>query len=256
MMRLIALLAVFVAGWTLPVAVSAQQAPGFTPQPSAFTAQQREEMQQIIREYLLDHPEAVLDALTTMQKREQQVQQDQQKLTVANSKGQLFAAPEDGSLGNPKAKTVIVEFVDYRCPYCKGISANLRKLVEEDKELRIVLKELPILGPDSIYAAKASLAARDHAKFAEFHSAMIAAHGPLNETTVGKIAASFGIDFAKLKKQMDAPETQAVIDRNLALARSLGISGTPAFVIGSSVYPGAMENDILKRLIRTARAQG
>lgn len=256
MYRPIALLAVFIAGLALPAAALAQQAPAARPQPPAFTAEQREEMQQIIREYLLEHPEAVLEALTTLQKREQQAQQDKQKFTVASSKSQLFASPEDGTIGNPKARTVIVEFFDYRCPYCKGIAANLRKLVDEDKDLRIVLKELPILGPDSIYAARASLAARDHPKFADFHTAMISAPGPLNEANVGKIAASFGIDFAKLKKQMESPEIQAVIDRNLALARSLGITGTPAFVIGSSVYPGAMENDILKRLIRTARAQG
>ena len=88
---------------------------------------------------------------------------------------------------------MIVEFFDYRCPYCKSIVANLKKLVDEDKDLRIVLKELPILGPDSTYAAKVSLAARDQPRFVDFHTALISAPGPLNEANVSKIAAAFGI---------------------------------------------------------------
>ena len=249
MKRILVLLAVLLAGTALPAVPRAQDAPAFSPQ-------QREQVKDVIREFLLEHPEVVLDAINMLQKREQQATQDQQRFTIASSRAQLYAATEDASLGNPKARTVIVEFFDYRCPYCKSIAANLRKLVEEDKDLRIVLKEFPILGPDSIYAAKASLAASDQPRFADFHVALISAPGPLNEAAVGKIAAAFGIDFAKLKTRMEAPEIEAVISRNIALARSLGISGTPAFVIGTTVYSGAMENDLLKRLVRQARAAG
>jgi protein-disulfide isomerase len=249
MTRVIALLAVVLAGVTLFIALPAPDAPDLAPR-------QREQMQEIVREYLREHPEAVVDALLTMQQREQQAQEDRRKLTLATSQVELYAAPEDASLGNPKARTLIVEFYDYRCTYCRGIAANVRKLVEEDKDLRIVLKELPILGPESIYAARASLAASGHARFAEFHSALMAALGPLNDASVSRIAGAVGIDFAALKKRMETPEVQAAIDRNLALARSLGINGTPAFVIGASVYPGALENEIIKRLVSQLRAAG
>ena len=147
----------------------------------------------------------------------------------------------------------IVEFFDYRCPYCKQVVGALTQLLNDDRKLRLVFKEFPILGPDSVVAARAALAAHVQGKYHAMHEALMRARGTLDETTVLKIATSVGLDATRLQSDMNKPEIAASLDRNHRLARDLAINGTPAFVIGNHVVPGAVDLETLKKLVAEAR---
>jgi protein-disulfide isomerase len=134
----------------------------------------------------------------------------------------------------------LVEFFDYNCGYCKRSMPDVKKLIESDPKLRVVFKEFPILGPGSVFATRASIAAMKQGKFRELHEALFEFPGRKDETSVLEIAKSVGIDADRMAKDMDDPEVSAIIDRNIKLAGELGIAGTPAFVIGTDLMPGAV----------------
>jgi protein-disulfide isomerase len=147
----------------------------------------------------------------------------------------------------------VVEFFDYRCPYCKQVVPSLSQLLKEDGKIRFVYKELPILGPDSIIASRAAIASRKQNKYIEMHNALMRARGTLDEPSVLKIATETGLDARKLKTDMGAPEVDMIIERNRTLARALNLNGTPAFVIGDTTVPGAVDLPTLKSLVAEAR---
>ena len=142
---------------------------------------------------------------------------------------------------------------DYRCPYCKQVEPHLEALLKEDPKLRIVYKEFPVLGPESLYAARMALAASKQGKYAAFHDAMMAAKGKISEETILGVARAAGIDLTRAKTDMAAPDIQEIIKRNYALADALDIQGTPAFIVGETIVPGATDLDNLRRLIAEAR---
>jgi len=147
----------------------------------------------------------------------------------------------------------IVEFFDYRCPYCKTMTDALFDIVKADGKVKLVMKDLPVLGPDSVLAARAALAARNQKKYEEFHKAMMHLKGPLNEQTILKTAAEAGLSAEKLKKDMEDQQIDKAINDNLQLAHALGVNGTPAFIVGDQLIPGAMPPAALKQLIDQAR---
>jgi protein-disulfide isomerase len=158
--------------------------------------------------------------------------------------------------GNPKGDVTIVEFFDYRCPYCKQVEPALEALLKEDRQLRIVYKELPILGKDSVYATRAALAARKQAKYDKFHTAMMAAKGQIDEKSILQVATASGLDIERLKSDMTASEIDDIIKRNYDLAQALDIHGTPAFIIGGELVPGAIDIATMKQKIAAARKSG
>ncbi len=220
----------------------------------ALTPAQTEAVQQVIRDYLLENPELVYEALQELQRRQKVAEQERQRLAVVERLPELRDNPEDPSIGNPNAAVTIVEFFDYRCTYCKSIAGNMGRLIDEDSDVRIVFKEFPILGPESVYAARASLAARNHENHFDFHLALMRARGNLTEEVVGAIAGSVGIDFDEIKEEMASPEIDAIIKGNLELAQSLGITSTPSFVIGNRVLSGALNYETMQSLVNSARA--
>lgn len=165
----------------------------------------------------------------------------------------LFNDPASPVAGNPEGDVTIVEFFDYNCPSCRKFAPMLAEFLHDDPELRVIYKEFPVLGPDSMYAARAALAARQQNRYHGFHRALMQASGPLTEEKVLEIALEVGLDTAKLKDDMQDPAITEAIERNLALARDLGIYATPSLVIDGHVLQGAVKRDKLAELIEQVR---
>ena len=169
---------------------------------------------------------------------------------------ELLNDPASPVGGNPDGDVTLVEFFDYQCPYCKTIFPSIQALLAEDRNLRYVFKEIPILGRASVFAARAALAAHRQGKYLEFHAALMLARGKLTETKVMRLAEKVGLDMDRLPRDMADRAIGDIIRRNLELAVALGIDGTPAFIIGDTQIPGAVEIDTLKALIARARQRG
>jgi len=168
-------------------------------------------------------------------------------------KDELQNDPTSPVLGNPTGDVTIVEFFDYRCPYCKAVVPRLEEVIAEDKAVRVVLIEFPILGDDSLFASRAAIASRAQGKYLVFHDAMMAHKGSLDQDKILELAKDSGIDVEKLKADMQAPEVDALIRRHHELAEKLGVNGTPAFVIGQELVPGAVDAETMKAKIKQAR---
>lgn len=231
-----------------PVGPAAQQGDP-SPAPS------REAIEQIVREYLLAHPEVVGEALRALEQQREAAERQRQAEALKLREHDLLRDPAAPVGGNPQGNVTVVEFFDYRCGYCKSVAPTVKQLLRDDRQVRLIYKEFPILGPESILAARAALAARAQGRYAALHDALMAAREPLTRPVILKIAAQAGLDTARLEKDMDSPEIPAAIQRNHELAQALGIQGTPAFVVGSQLAPGAVDLATLKRLVEQARRQ-
>ena len=246
------------AMWLLAVATPLTPAAAqgeITPAPQ-FTPLQQNQIRLIIRDYLLENPDVIYEAIQILQQRQQTGQEERQRLALTDQRELLVNSPDDPTVGDPDADVVVVEFFDYKCPYCKSVWPTLAQLLSEDRGVRLVYKEFPILGQDSVYAARASLAAYRQApeKYKAFHEALMRASATLNEDVVMRIADAVGLDVERLKEGMAAEDIAEIIENNYRLARSLGINGTPGFVIGEKVVPGAINLETLRALVREARA--
>ena len=213
----------------------------------------KEAVEQIVRDYLRQHPEVVVEALTEMERRRREAAQQRSREAIAARRQELVADADAPVAGSPAADVTVVEFFDYQCGYCKRAAPAVKELLRTDPRVRLVYKEFPILGEESRTAARAALAARAQGKYVELHDALMAATAPLTGAEVLRLAGAAGLDVARLEADMKAPAIRAAIDRNLALAQALGINGTPAFVIGGELVPGAAPLDELQRLVEQAR---
>ncbi len=212
-------------------------------------------VEQIVREYLLANPEIIVEAMAVLRERERVAEATESEQSINDHYESLTRSPDDPVAGDPDGDVVIVEFFDYRCPYCKRVVEPLMKAVEDDGNIRLVFKEYPILGPESAFAARAALAANKQGKYTELHVALMSSEGQLTEANVFKIAKSVGLDTDQLRSDMDDPEIERQIAANYALANILGIKGTPAFVIGRELVPGAIDMQRMKRYIAQARGE-
>jgi protein-disulfide isomerase len=213
----------------------------------------RQQVETIIQEYLRAHPEVVVDALREMERRSRQAEAQRAVEAIKANAASLFQDPASPVGGNAKGNVTLVEFFDYQCGYCKRVAGELTKLLAADPEIRFVYKELPILGPASVVASRAALAAVQQGKYAAFHEALMLTDDRLTEEAVMSVAGTVGLDMAKLKADM---QSQAVTDQlaaNAKLAEVLGIRGTPALVTAAELYPGAADLAGLKALIARAR---
>jgi protein-disulfide isomerase len=217
------------------------------------TPAQRQEIEAIIHDYLMHHPDVMMAALRAAEDKLTHDSDAKATLALAQHRREVFDDPATPVAGNPKGDAAIVEFFDYRCPYCKQVQPSIESLLKQDPQLRVVYKEFPILGPASIAAAQAALAAQRQGKYDAFHAAMMAAHGQITDDTVYQVASSVGLDVARLKHDMAAPQIAEQLKANLALADVLDIHGTPAFVIGDRVVPGAVDLGGLKTMVADAR---
>lgn len=218
-----------------------------------FTPDQRKAIEAIIRDYLVKNPEVMLDAIEAAKEKLAKDAHDKAGAALSDRRRDIFEDPASPVAGNPKGDVTLVEFFDYRCPYCKQVEPSLEALLGEDRQLRFVYKEMPVLGPVSTVAARVALAARNQGKYDAFHKAMMNTKGQIDEATVYKVAGSVGLDLDRLKRDMNAPEVEQAIKANLDLADALDIRGTPGFVIGEEIVPGAVDLGTLKQLIADAR---
>ena len=218
-----------------------------------FTPEQEKRIESLVRDYLLEHPEILEEAFTRLQQKRQDEARLQAQVALQQNREQLYRDPTSPVLGNPEGDVTVVEFFDYRCGYCKRAFPRVEQLLEEDGNVRLVLKEFPILGPASVYASRAALAAREQQLYEPFHDALMGWRGDLTREDVLQVAREVGLDVERLQRDMAGPRVSEAIERNMALAEALGVNGTPAFVIGDTLVPGAIEIDALRELVKGAR---
>jgi protein-disulfide isomerase len=212
-------------------------------------------LEQAIHDYILAHPEVIAESLLKFQQQQEDAQKQAHAQAVKDLKPQLVSNSASPVLGNPAGDITVVEFLDYRCPYCKAMHQSIADMIAADGNVRVVVKEFPILGDDSIFAARAALAAGKQGKYAEMHTALMTFKGKLSAHDVENIAVGLALDVTKLKEDMQTPEVNQELQQNYSLAESLGINGTPAFIIGETLIPGAIKLEDLKAHIAKARAE-
>ena len=219
------------------------------------TTPQQQQIESVIHDYLLAHPDVLIAALRAAEDKLDRDNDIKASQAVTQHRQQIYDNPATPVAGNPQASATIVEFFDYRCPYCKQVQPSLEALLKQDPQLRLVYKEFPILGPVSVTAAHAALAAQRQGKYDAFHAAMMAARGNITDDTVYQVAASVGLDIGRLKRDMAAPEISQQLKDNIVLADTLNIHGTPAFVVGDRVVPGAVDLATLKTMVADQHQQ-
>ncbi len=229
--------------------------------PSVFAATdglsntQKKAVESVVRDYLRKNPEVLVEAIRALRDKDVANTERKAKNTLESLRGQIENSPYSPVGGNPNGDVTLVEFFDYRCPYCKKVFPDIMALLKEDKGIRYVFKEFPILGPVSIFASRAALAAwsLDKKKYVAFHKTMMGSRGQLTEGRIFKMAKKNGIDPDQLRKAMNDPAVSAEINRNASMAEALNITGTPAFVIGDAIVPGAVDMKTLRILVSEAR---
>jgi protein-disulfide isomerase len=219
----------------------------------AFNPAQKDEVRKLVREYLSEHPEAVMEAINALQAKDEKAKTDKQVSAIKDRKKDIFEQTDGTVLGNPKGNVTLVEFFDYNCGYCKAMFPALMDVVKADGNVKLVVKEFPILGPPSVTASKAALAARKQTKYNELHLALMSHKGALTDDGVIQIAMDAGLDVAKLQKDMADPAISAILNKNRDLAQDLDIQGTPALIIGETLVPGAIDKARMAELIKIAR---
>lgn len=209
-------------------------------------------LNQAIEQYIRSHPEVIEQSLQALEAKREAEEKTRQKVALGKRQNDLLNDPTSPVSGNPNGDITLVEFFDYRCGFCKRAAGAVTQLQKEDPRVRVVYKDFPILGEASEVAAKAALASRAQGKHQAFHEALLASHADMNKEEILKIAGEVGLDARRLDTDMANPEWQIVIDKNRALARDLGISGTPGFIVGTELAPGALDLKGLKDLIARA----
>lgn len=206
-----------------------------------------------VRGYLMANPFVLREVIQELQAQEQLAASQQQSATLTSLSDELKNDPSSYVAGNPDGDVTIVEFFDYRCGYCKKNFPDLMKTVEDDGNIRLVLKEFPILGEDSVLASQAAIASISQGKYMDFHAALMAVRGGLTKDRILNIASDVGLDIQKLEDEMQGEAVQEVIRKNYAVAQKLGVNGTPAFVIEDTFYPGAATSAQMAEMIVAAR---
>lgn len=220
----------------------------------ALSPEQRAEVLQILRDALRQDPSILRDAMTGLEQAEQAQRAEAQTRAIAAQADALFRDPADPVKGNPQGAVSIVEFFDARCGYCKQLHPAMAQLLQRERDVRVVLKDLPILGPNSVVASRALLAAHRQNQYVPLYDALMRLREEPTEPVLRREAERLRIDWARLRREMDDPLIQARIQRNLDLARALDIQGTPALIIGNALVPGAVDLATLQRL--TAQQRG
>lgn len=219
----------------------------------SFTDAQRAEIVDIIREALRRDPTILREAFSAIQAAEERDRAEAQRNGIVAQRAALFGTAGDPIRGNPRGDVTIVEFFDVRCPYCKRLHGEMAEVLRRDRNLRIIMKDLPILGPQSVVGARALLAAQRQGKYPEFYDALMRLRGEPTDEAIRAEAQRIGLDAARLFRDMQDPAIQRRLDDNIALARTLQIEGTPALVIGDTLIPGALPASQIERLVQAER---
>ena len=210
-----------------------------------------DQVKQLALEAILENPEIIMQAVAILQQREKE-----QAASGANTvRLEVESDPNAPNLGNPEGDVTVVEFFDYNCPYCRSAGQTVQALLAADENVRVIYREWPILGDDSVMAARAALAAREQGKYEAFHWALMNGEGRVTEALIFKVARDLGMDVAQLEADMVSPAVEAHIALSNALAQQLGFTGTPAFIVGDKTAPGMLNLDEIAMLVAEARAK-
>jgi protein-disulfide isomerase len=220
-----------------------------------FSAAQRQEIVDVVREALQQDPSILRDALAAIEAREVGDRNGAQRAAIAAQGDALFRDAADPVKGNPQGTVTIVEFFDARCGYCKQLQPAMDQLLRRQRDVRVVMKDLPILGPNSVLASRALLAAQLQGKYVELYDGLMKLRDEPTDPVIRREAERVGLDWTRLRRDMEDPKVQARIEGNLRLAQALRIEGTPALVIGDTLIPGAVDLATLERLVAEARTQ-
>ena len=222
-----------------------------------FSDTQRGEIEKIIKDYLVTHPEVLEQASAELEKRKQEAEAEHAKTEIASHAQTLFYSPRQVTIGNTKGDVTLVEFFDYNCGYCKRALTDLTTIMKDDPKLRVVLKEFPVLGPGSVEAAQVAVAVRMQdktgKKYLEFHQKLLGGRQAADKARALAVAKDVGMDMTQLQKDMQSAEVKATLEENFKLAEALGLNGTPSYVIGDQVVVGAVGLPTLKKDINGAR---
>ena len=240
-----ALLALALLG--MPPAASAQ----------SFSDAQRGDIETIVKNYLIAHPEVVEEAMAELSKRQAAAETEKHQATIVKNAETIFNSPRGVTLGNKDGDVTFVEFFDYNCGYCKRAMADMLDLMKTDPKLKVVLKEFPVLSEGSTEAAKVAVAVRMQdpggKKYLDFHQKLLGGRGPADKARAMAAAKEAGLDTARIEKDLASPEVRATIEENFKLAEAMGMNGTPSYVIGKQVVIGAVGLDGLREKIGVAR---
>src|SRR5690349_1665944 len=230
-----------------PISASAQ----------SFNDSQRGDIEKIVREYLIAHPEVLEEAMTELSKRQSAAEAAKHEAGVASNAEAIFNSPRNVTLGNKDSDVTFVEFFDYNCGYCKRAMTDMMDLMKADPKLKVVLKEFPVLSQGSVEAAQVAVAVRMQdptgKKYLDFHQKLLGGRGPADKARAIAAAKEAGLDTAKIEKDIASPEVRTTIEENFKLAEAMGMNGTPSYVIGKQIVVGAVGVDSLKEKIAVAR---
>jgi protein-disulfide isomerase len=209
---------------------------------NAFTDDQKKAIGDLVKDYLIKNPEILIDVQSALEAKMEKEQSEKLRSFMSENAKDIYRNPESPVAGDPNGDITVVEFFDYNCGYCKRGLSEVQKLIESDKRVRVVFKELPILSKGSEETAKAAFAAKAQGKYWEFHQAMLTIKGQANEASSLKAAETLGLDMAKFKSDMASPAVEAELEKVKELAKKMGINGTPHFLVGDKSIPGAPED--------------
>jgi protein-disulfide isomerase len=245
---LAAALFAFALGFGLPSAASAQ----------SFSPDQRGEIEKIIREYLMSHPELLQDVIAEMEKKQAVVAEEKSRAAITENREAIFNSPRQVVLGNLQGDVTMVEFFDYNCGYCKRAVSDMMDLIKADPKLRIVLKEFPVLGEGSTHAAQVAVAVRMQdktggKKYLDFHQKLFNSRGQVDKARALAVAKEVGMDMSRLDKDMASEEVKTTLAESFKLAEAMGINGTPSYVVGTDMLMGAVGVDAIREKINKTR---
>ena len=228
-----------------------------------FSSAQKSAIEKIIKDYLVEHPEVLQDAMAALEKKQQLAEAEKAKSAIKDHSDAIFNSPFQVTLGNPQGDVTFVEFFDYNCGYCKRAMTDMMTLMDKDPKLKVVLKEFPVLGPGSVEAARVAVAVRmqdkSGKKYLEFHQKLLGGRGQADKARALAVAKEVGLDVARIERDMKSEEATAAINESMKLAEALGINGTPSYVIGKAangdVVVGAVGLDSLGKKIDASRTQ-
>ncbi len=237
---------------TLGLATPAAAQQGLSPE-------QRTAIEALIKEVLLKNPEIIQEALVELERRQQQAQVDSQKQILVTEKVAIFDAPKSAIAGNAQGDVTLVEFFDYNCGFCKRSLTDLQELIKQDPKLKVVLKDFPVLGADSVEASRVAIAVKNQLKadkYFAFHVALMSTRGRINGAKALEVAKEFGVNLDMAKRDMDSTETRTAIEDTVVLGDRLGLTGTPAFIIADEIVFGAVGVEQIKSRIDAVRKCG
>ena len=233
--------------------------PAAAPAPAqSFNAEQRGEIERIIKDYLLKNPELLQEVMAELERRQTLAEAEKHRTAVKQHSAAIFNSPRQVTIGNQQGDVTVVEFFDYNCGYCKRAMVNMLELLKANSKVRFVLKEFPVLGEASVQAAQVAAAVRMQdktggKKYLEFHQKLLTGRGQTDKARALAVAKEIGLDVARIERDIAGEEVKATIEESFKLAEALGLNGTPSYVIGSEVVIGAVGVPALKEKVNIAR---